>query len=108
MPRKATTAMRAARHATPQERAALGKKARRRSPRSGHAVYRPAGDRPDPLTILEAQSSTRVPELVPIRYGRMTESPFRFYRGAAAIMASDLAGTPARDSRPSCAGTPTC
>ncbi|WP_328944796.1 DUF2252 domain-containing protein [Streptomyces sp. NBC_00250] len=94
MPRKATTAMRAARHATPQERAALGKKARRRSPRSGHAVYRPAGDRPDPLTILEAQSSTRVPELVPIRYGRMTESPFRFYRGAAAIMASDLAGTP--------------
>ncbi|MCX4980736.1 DUF2252 domain-containing protein [Streptomyces sp. NBC_00572] len=94
MPRKATTAMRAARHATPQERAALGKKARRRSPRSGHAVYRPSGDRPDPLTILEAQSSTRVPELVPIRYGRMTESPFRFYRGAAAIMASDLAGTP--------------
>ncbi|MFE0648023.1 DUF2252 domain-containing protein [Streptomyces sp. NPDC059534] len=94
MPRKATTSMRAARHATPQERAALGRKARRRSPRSGHSVYRPAGDRPDPLTILEAQSSTRVPELVPIRYGRMTESPFRFYRGAAAIMASDLAGTP--------------
>lgn len=95
MPRKAVTALSSARHATPEERAALGRKARRRSPRSGHAEYRPPTDRPDPLTILEAQSATRVPELVPIRYGRMTESPFRFYRGAAAIMASDLAGTPA-------------
>ncbi|MYS13009.1 DUF2252 domain-containing protein [Streptomyces sp. SID4982] len=90
----ATTAMRAVPGSTPAERAALGKAARRRSPRSGHAVYRPAPDRPDPLTILEAQSASRVPELVPIRYGRMTESPFRFYRGAAAIMASDLSGTP--------------
>ncbi|MFH9430614.1 DUF2252 domain-containing protein [Streptomyces sp. NPDC017615] len=89
-----TTAMRAVPGTTPAERAALGKAARRRSPRSGHAVYRPAPDRPDPLTILEAQSASRVPELVPIRYGRMTESPFRFYRGAAAIMASDLSGTP--------------
>ncbi|MFI9748130.1 DUF2252 domain-containing protein [Streptomyces sp. NPDC052494] len=95
MPKNATTAaMRAARHATPEERAALGKEARARSPRSGHAEYRPSSDRPDPLTILEAQSATRVPELVPIRYARMTESPFRFYRGAAAIMASDLADTP--------------
>ncbi|MEU3743734.1 MULTISPECIES: DUF2252 domain-containing protein [Streptomyces] len=92
--RKATTAKPAARHATPKERAALGRKARRRAPRSSHAEYGPSADRPDPLTILEAQSSARVPELVPIRYGRMTESPFRFYRGAAAIMASDLAGTP--------------
>ncbi len=95
MSRSATTAMRASPGTTPAERAALGKAARRRSPRSGHAVYRPSPDRPDPLTILEAQSASRVPELVPIRYGRMTESPFRFYRGAAAIMASDLAGTPA-------------
>ncbi|WP_055602222.1 DUF2252 domain-containing protein [Streptomyces aureus] len=94
MPQKSTAALRAAPHATPAERAALGKEARRRSPRSGHAVYEPSPDRPDPLTILEAQSATRVPELVPIRYGRMTESPFRFYRGAAAIMASDLAATP--------------
>ncbi|OKJ69419.1 DUF2252 domain-containing protein [Streptomyces sp. CB02261] len=94
MPRKTTSTARAPRHATPKERAALGKKARRRSPRSGHAEYQPSADRPDPLTILEAQSSTRVAELVPIRYGRMTESPFRFYRGAAAIMASDLAATP--------------
>ncbi|MFI8349860.1 DUF2252 domain-containing protein [Streptomyces sp. NPDC085596] len=94
MSRSATTAMRASPGTTPADRAALGKAARRRSPRSGHAVYRPSPDRPDPLTILEAQSASRVPELVPIRYGRMTESPFRFYRGAAAIMASDLAGTP--------------
>lgn len=110
MPRKSTTAtaMRAARHATPEERAALGREARRRSPRSGHAEYRPSADRPDPLTILEAQSAARVPELVPIRYARMTESPFRFYRGAAAIMASDLADTPVQGSRPSCAGTRTC
>ncbi|MFF2773790.1 DUF2252 domain-containing protein [Streptomyces sp. NPDC058052] len=94
MPQKSTTALRAAPHATPEERAALGKAARRRAPRSGHAVYEPSPDRPDPLKILEAQSATRVPELVPLRYGRMTESPFRFYRGAAAIMASDLAAAP--------------
>lgn len=94
MSRYATTAMRSSPHTTPEERAALGKEARRHSPRSGHAVYKPSPKRPDPLTILEAQSATRVQELVPIRYGRMAESPFRFYRGAAAIMASDLAGTP--------------
>ncbi|MDQ1046361.1 DUF2252 domain-containing protein [Streptomyces sp. V4I2] len=94
MSQNATTAMRAAPHTTPEDRAALGKEARRRSPRSGHAVYRPSSDRPDPLAILEAQSAARVPELVPIRYGRMMESPFRFYRGAAAIMASDLADSP--------------
>ncbi|MGW3336860.1 DUF2252 domain-containing protein [Streptomyces sp. NPDC001009] len=94
MSRSAATAMRVSPGTTPADRAALGKAARRRSPRSSHSVYRPAPDRPDPLTVLEAQSASRVPELVPIRYGRMTESPFRFYRGAAAIMASDLAGTP--------------
>ncbi|MET9609293.1 DUF2252 domain-containing protein [Streptomyces sp. NPDC006512] len=94
MPQHATTAMRAALRSTPAERAALGKEARRRSPRSGHAAYEPSSSRRDPLGILEAQSATRVPELVPIRYGRMSESPFRFYRGAAAIMASDLAGSP--------------
>ncbi|MGJ5830351.1 DUF2252 domain-containing protein [Streptomyces ossamyceticus] len=94
MSQNATTAMRAAPHATPEERAALGKAARRRSPRSGHAVYQPSPHRPDPLSILETQSAARVPELVPIRYGRMMESPFRFYRGAAAIMASDLARSP--------------
>ncbi|MFF1299394.1 MULTISPECIES: DUF2252 domain-containing protein [unclassified Streptomyces] len=94
MSQNATTAMRAAPHATPENRAALGKEVRRRSPRSGHAVYTPSPDRPDPLSILQAQSEARVPELVPIRYARMMESPFRFYRGAAAIMASDLADSP--------------
>ncbi|MFD9570378.1 DUF2252 domain-containing protein [Streptomyces sp. NPDC059982] len=86
--------MRAVPDSTPEERAAQGRRARRRAPRSQHAAYQPPPDRPDPLTILEAQSSARVAELVPIRYSRMSESPFRFYRGAAAIMASDLAGTP--------------
>ncbi len=94
MSESAATAMRAVPHSTPQERADLGKEARSRSPRSSHAVYRPSPDRSDPLAILEAQSAARVPELVPIRYSRMSESPFRFYRGAAAIMASDLAGSP--------------
>ncbi|MHA5051494.1 DUF2252 domain-containing protein [Streptomyces sp. SD15] len=82
------------RHRTPQERAALGKAARSAVPRSSHAEFAPSEKRPDPVDIVEAQSATRVPELVPIRYGRMTESPFRFYRGAAAIMAGDLADTP--------------
>ncbi|MDH6577798.1 DUF2252 domain-containing protein [Kitasatospora sp. MAP5-34] len=81
-------------HRTPEERAALGKAARRAVPRSAHADYEPPASRPDPVDVLEAQSAARVPELVPIRYGRMTESPFRFYRGAAAIMATDLAATP--------------
>jgi uncharacterized protein (DUF2252 family) len=63
-------------------------------PRSSHASWEPRGDRPDPLTLLDRQASTRVPELVPIRYGRMLASPFAFYRGAAAVMAADLAVTP--------------
>ncbi|MFF5478073.1 DUF2252 domain-containing protein [Streptomyces sp. NPDC012935] len=75
---------------TPAERAALGKDARARVPRSEQAVFAPDEKRPDPIDIIERQSAERVPELVPVRYGRMLESPFRFYRGAAAIMASDL------------------
>ncbi|MFC9330042.1 DUF2252 domain-containing protein [Kitasatospora sp. NPDC057015] len=79
---------------TPQERAARGKAARTTSPRSGHGWFEPPAGRADPVDLLEAQSAERLPELIPIRYGRMTESPFRFYRGAAAIMAADLAGSP--------------
>ncbi|MGW2699860.1 DUF2252 family protein [Streptomyces sp. NPDC001340] len=82
------------RHRTPQERAALGKAARSSVPRSSHAEFAPGQKRPDPVEVIEAQSAKRVPELVPIRYGRVAESPFRFYRGAAAIMAGGLAGTP--------------
>ncbi|MEV8038074.1 DUF2252 domain-containing protein [Streptomyces sp. NPDC086182] len=78
---------------TPAERAALGKAARSAVPRSSHADFVPSPKRTDPVDVVEGQSATRVPELVPIRYGRMTESPFRFYRGAAAVMAGDLADT---------------
>ncbi|MYV54232.1 DUF2252 domain-containing protein [Streptomyces sp. SID3212] len=81
-------------HLSPRERADLGRAARKRTPRSSHAVYEAAPARRDPVRVIEEQSASRVPELVPIRYGRMTESPFRFYRGAAAVMAGDLAATP--------------
>jgi uncharacterized protein (DUF2252 family) len=62
-------------------------------PRTSHAVVDPPSTRPDPVTLLEEQGRTRVQELLPIRYGRMLSSPFAFYRGAAFIMASDLAST---------------
>ena len=71
-----------------------GRKARSEVPRSCHGDWAPAADRPDPVETLERQALTRVPELVPIRYGRMLSSPFAFYRGGAAIMAADLADTP--------------
>jgi uncharacterized protein (DUF2252 family) len=79
---------------TVEERSERGRAARRAVPRSSHAVWQPPADRRDPISLLEAQSAGRVPELVPIRYGRMTVSPFTFYRGTAAIMAADLASTP--------------
>jgi uncharacterized protein (DUF2252 family) len=76
---------------TPEERAAHGRKARELVPRSRHAEWVPPADRTDPLEILALQATTRVPDLVPIRYGRMAASPFAFFRGAAAVMAADLA-----------------
>ena len=79
---------------SPAERAALGKAARERAPRSVHGEWAPASDRRDPVELLEEQAATRVPELVPIRYGRMLVSPFTFFRGAAYPMAADLAGAP--------------
>ena len=63
-------------------------------PRRSHAEWEPPPHRPDPVELLEEQAQTRVPELVPIRYGRMLVSPFTFYRGAAYLMASDLSGGP--------------
>ncbi|QOV36709.1 DUF2252 domain-containing protein [Streptomyces ferrugineus] len=78
----------------PDERAAYGRDARKRAPRSGHGRYEAGADRSDPIGVIERQSATRVQDLVPIRYGRMLESPFRFYRGAAAIMATDLGRLP--------------
>jgi uncharacterized protein (DUF2252 family) len=79
---------------TPSEREAAGKAARKSVRRSSHATWEPGPKRPDPVEILERQDATRVPELVPIRHGRMLVSAFTFYRGAAAIMAADLAETP--------------
>ena len=79
---------------TAVEPALLGRVARRAVPRSSHADWEPAPDREDPVEMLEAQGATRVQELLPIRYGRMLATPFAFYRGAAAIMAADLADTP--------------
>ncbi len=78
---------------SPAERAARGKAARAEVPRSSHAEWAPAA-REDPVAVLEAQAATRVPELVPIRYGRMLVSPFTFFRGSAAVMAGDLSDTP--------------
>src|SRR3954454_18529292 len=81
-------------HLSVVERVALGKAARASTPRSNHAEFDPASDRPDPIALLERQAESRVPELVPIRYGRMGVSPFTFYRGAALLQAADLAHTP--------------
>ncbi|MGH3198720.1 MAG: DUF2252 domain-containing protein [Streptosporangiaceae bacterium] len=79
------------------ERLDKGKTARDRTPPSSHAGWSPAPDRPDPVGLLEEQDRTREPDLVPVRHGRMMVSPFTFYRGAAKIMAADLAGTPVAD-----------
>ncbi|HKZ15656.1 MAG TPA: DUF2252 domain-containing protein [Solirubrobacterales bacterium] len=76
------------------ERAAEGRAARSVARRSAHAEWAPPANRKDPVAIIEAQDGPRVQELVPIRHGRMAASPFAFYRGAAAVMAADLATTP--------------
>ncbi|WP_030325478.1 DUF2252 domain-containing protein [Streptomyces sp. NRRL B-3229] len=76
---------------TPQTR---GRAARKRVPRSAHGTWLPSLDRQDPVAVLERQGRDRLPELLPIRYGRMSASPFAFLRGAAAVMAADLASQP--------------
>jgi uncharacterized protein (DUF2252 family) len=81
-------------HLTPAERAVRGKAARAEVPLESHARFDPPPDRPDPIALLEEQAESRIPELVPVRYGRMIVSPFTYYRGAALPMASDLATTP--------------
>src|SRR5215472_4879545 len=81
-------------HLTVEERIARGLAARNDAPRSSHGRWEPAPGRPDPVALLEEQAASRVPHLVPIRHGRMLASPFTFYRGAALIMAADLAATP--------------
>jgi len=81
-------------HPSLEERKAEGKAAREKTDPAAHAGWEPAGDRPDPIALLEAQNETREPDLVPVRHGRMMVSPFTFYRGAAKIMATDLKDTP--------------
>lgn len=91
-------------HLSVAERVARGKGARAHAPRSSHGVFAPAPNRADPVELLERQAETRVPELVPIRYGRMLVSAFAFYRGAAMIMAGDLATTPRSGLAVQCCG----
>jgi uncharacterized protein (DUF2252 family) len=81
-------------HPTVDERHAVGKAAREQTPRESLEGWEPAADRPDPVALLEAQNATREPDLVPVRHGRMMVSAFTFYRGAAKIMAADLAKIP--------------
>src|SRR4029077_12310200 len=79
---------------TPAERVARGKAARAEVPRESRACCVPPRDRTDAIALLDEQARSRVPDLVPVRWGRMVVSPFTFYRGAALPMASDLATTP--------------
>jgi len=81
-------------HLDPDQRVAIGRSARAAVRRSSHAEWVPSSDRPDPTTLLTQQEVTRVDELVPLRHERMLVSPFTFYRGAAVVMASDLASQP--------------
>ena len=80
--------------ATRKERIREGKALRQKVPRSSHGAWRPGPDRPDPIGRLEAQDTGRLEYLLPIKYGRMAESPFTFLRGSAAVMAADLDSTP--------------
>ena len=80
---------------TLDERRARGVDARTRTPRAAHSGWKPAVGRPNPVALLVSQETTREPDLVPVRHGRMMVSPFTFYRGAAKIMAEDLKDTPA-------------
>src|SRR5947209_13988855 len=76
------------------DRRATGRQLRNKVPRSSHAGWTPAADRPDPLSLLEEQNRSRLAHLVPLRYLRMVASPFTFLRGSAIVMAQDLAATP--------------
>ena len=82
------------RHPSVTERIAAGKDCREATPVSSHKGWVPAADRPEPAALIEEQNSTRDPDLVPVRHGRMLASPLTFYRGAARIMASDLKDIP--------------
>src|ERR1700733_12599189 len=80
---------------TTADRLAAGKRLRGKVPRSSHALWIPPKNRVDPIDLLKRSDRGRLPSLLPIRYARMRESPFGFFRGAAALMAADLASAPA-------------
>ena len=82
-------------HLSREDLRGIGKSLRKKCPRSDHSAWEPAAHRPDPVSLIEESNQGRMPQLVPIRHGRMLQSPFAFYRGAALNMAADLAGTPA-------------
>jgi uncharacterized protein (DUF2252 family) len=91
--------IRSAFQSTRLERMAMGKSLRDKCPRTSHAPWQPPPNRPDPIALLEESSKGRIPQLVPIRYGRMMQTPFTFFRGAALNMAADLATTPTTGMR---------
>jgi Uncharacterized protein conserved in bacteria (DUF2252) len=80
-------------HPSRAELVAMGKALRDKCPRTAHAEWNPPHDRPSPVRLVKQSNQGRIPDLVPIRHGRMLQSPFTFYRGAALNMAADLAST---------------
>jgi uncharacterized protein (DUF2252 family) len=102
--RKTPEALAPVAHLEVAERAARGKAARKKAARTSLAAWEPGADRPDPVALLLGQEETRVPELVPIRHERMLTSPFAFYRGAAVVMAADVASVPDTGLRVQCCG----
>src|SRR5271170_5612959 len=84
---------------TVEERIAIGKAIRDKVPRPSQGKWEPAKNRENPVELLRRSNEGRIHDLLPIRYGRMRQSPFAFFRGAAALMASDLAATPATGIR---------
>src|SRR5262245_58236632 len=89
---------------TYKERYAAGKKLREKFPRDSHRAWKPPAGRPDPVDLVLAAEKGRMPDLLPLRHGRMVRSAFTFYRGAALTMATDLAATPATGIRVQCCG----
>src|SRR5271165_2688965 len=91
-------------HHSQAELAAMGKALRDKCPRTSHAEWNPPHDRPDPVRLVLKADEGRLPDLLPLRHGRMIASPFTFYRGSALVMADDLAGTPSTGVRVQCGG----
>ncbi len=91
-------------HSSRAERLAMGKALRDKCPRDAHAAWKPPHNRPEPVRLVLKADAGRLPDLIPLRHGRMVQSPFTFYRGSALAMADDLAGTPSTGVRVQCGG----